>query len=262
MNINNFRERKIKKEKISMVTCYDYTSAKIASTTHIDTILVGDSLAMTMLGESTTLPATVEQMALHVRSVVRGAGNKFIVADMPFLSYRKSAGETMSAVGQLMSLGAHAVKLEGIKGNEEIIEHIVASGVPVMGHLGLTPQSVHMLGGYKVQGRQKSQADLIIEGALELERRGCFAIVLECVPSALAREITNKLQIPTIGIGAGPDTDGQVLVWQDLLGLNCDFKPKFVREYMNGKELITSALNQYVNDVKNGAYPSETESFE
>jgi 3-methyl-2-oxobutanoate hydroxymethyltransferase len=262
MNVLAFKEKKQRKEKIVMVTCYDYTSARILEETDIDTILVGDSLAMTMYGEKTTLPATVELMAQHTVAVSRGAPGKFIVGDLPFLSYRGDLKSNVAAVAALMRAGAHAVKLEGVSGNEELIQHLVESGVPVMGHLGLTPQSIHQLGGFKVQGRAREQAQLILDGALELERRGCFAIVLECVPSSLAREISLQLAIPTIGIGAGPDTDGQVLVWQDLLGLNEDFKPKFVRRYLNGAEAFRTALNQYAHDVRDSKFPSPQEGYE
>lgn len=262
MNIHDFKIKKDKGEKISVVTCYDYTSARIVNSTQIDAILVGDSLAMTMYGERTTLPATIEQMAQHTQAVARGASQKFIIGDMPFLSFRKSLSDNMSAVAALMRAGAQAIKLEGVRGNEDLIEHIVASGVPVMGHLGLTPQSVNQLGGYRVQGRELEQAEQIISGALELEKRGCFSIVLECVPSSLACKISKKLQIPTIGIGAGPDTDGQVLVWQDMLGMNSEFKPKFVHEYMSAGTLIAEALNQYSREVKSGAFPSAKESYE
>jgi len=262
MNVLDFKAKKARKEKIVMATCYDYTSARLASTTSVDTLLVGDSLAMTMYGEKTTLPATVEWMAQHTVAVVRGAPDKFIVGDMPFLSFRGSLDENVRAAGALMRAGAHAVKLEGVKGNEDLIQHLVESGIPVMGHLGLTPQSVHQLGGFRVQGRAKEQAELILEGAKELEKRGCFAVVLECVPSSLAREITSTIEIPTIGIGAGPDTDGQVLVWQDLLGLNEEFKPKFVRRYLNGAELLRSALDQYAESVRKGAFPSPEEGYE
>lgn len=261
MNIHDFKTKKEKGEKISVITCYDYTSARILNSTQIDAILVGDSLAMTMYGERTTLPATIEHMILHTQAVARGASQKFIIGDLPFLSYRKSLSKSMSAVGALMGAGAHAVKLEGLFGNEELIEHIVQSGVPVMGHLGLTPQSVNQLGGYRVQGREHDQAEQIVHGALELEKRGCFSIVLECIPSSLARKISEKLQIPTIGIGAGPDTDGQVLVWQDMLGMNSDFKPKFVREYLSGEKLIAQAMDQYAQDVKRGTFPSPKESY-
>ncbi|OFZ15439.1 MAG: 3-methyl-2-oxobutanoate hydroxymethyltransferase, partial [Bdellovibrionales bacterium RBG_16_40_8] len=232
-------------EKISVVTCYDYTSARLVNNTRVDALLVGDSLAMTMYGEKSTLPATVEQMSLHTAAVARGAPDKFIIGDLPFLSYRISITENIKSIASLMRAGAHAVKLEGVCGNESLIQHTVESGVPVMGHLGLTPQSVNQLGGFRVQGRTSDQAKLILDGAKTLEKCGCFSVVLECVPTSLAKQISEELSIPTIGIGAGPDTDGQVLVWQDMLGLNTDFRPKFVRQYLNGGELFSSALNQF-----------------
>lgn len=262
MNILNFKSKKNSGEKISFVTCYDYSSARILNASNVDAILVGDSLAMTMYGEKSTLPATVELMAQHIAAVSRGAPDKFIVGDLPFLSYRMSLGENMAAVATVMRAGAHAVKLEGVSGNEHLIQHIVESGVPVMGHLGLTPQSVHQMGGYRVQGREETQAGLIAEQAQDLEDLGCFSLVLECVPHSLARKISESLIIPTIGIGAGPDTDGQVLVWQDMLGLNSDFKPKFVRQYLDGQKLILTALNQYADDVRKQKFPSPDESYE
>ncbi|MCB0361967.1 MAG: 3-methyl-2-oxobutanoate hydroxymethyltransferase [Bdellovibrionales bacterium] len=250
------------KIKISMTTCYDYWSAKIVNTSPINCILVGDSAAMVMHGNNTTLAASTEMMATHCTSVVRGAPNKFIVGDLPFLSYRKSLGENMIAVEKLMKTGVHAVKLEGAAGNLELVQHIVESGVPVMGHLGLTPQSIHQLGGYKVQGRHHDSAERMTEQALALEKCGCFAIVLECVPSQLAESITTKLSVPTIGIGAGPHTDGQVLVFQDLLGLNLGFRPKFLRQFLNGSELIQSALQKFDQSVKNSHFPDKSESYE
>jgi 3-methyl-2-oxobutanoate hydroxymethyltransferase len=262
MNVLDFKTKKTNKEKISVVTCYDYTSARLLNSTNVDAILVGDSLAMTMYGEKSTLPATIELMAQHTVAVVRGAPDKFIIGDMPFLSFRSSLAENMNAVATLMRAGCQAIKLEGISGNEQLVQHIVESGVPVMGHLGLTPQSVNQLGGFRVQGRQKEHAELILAGAKELEARGCFAVVLECVPSSLGRLITEGLSIPTIGIGAGPDTDGQVLVWQDLLGLNTEFKPKFVRTYLNAGEQIKCALNQFAKDVSESNFPNENESYE
>ncbi|MEQ1663832.1 MAG: 3-methyl-2-oxobutanoate hydroxymethyltransferase [Bdellovibrionales bacterium] len=262
MNILDFKNKKIKGEKITVLTCYDYTSARMINKSNIDAILVGDSLAMTMYGEKSTIPATISLMAQHTRAVVRGAPDKFIIADMPFLSYRKSLSENMDAVLELMQTGAHAIKLEGSLGNEQLVEHLVQSGVPVMGHLGLTPQSINQLGGFKVQGRDSNHAQLISDQCLNLEKSGCFSVVLECVPSALAEKISQKLKIPTIGIGAGPNTDGQVLVWQDLLGLNSDFKPKFVRKYLDGELLITSALNNFAADVKSKNFPSIEESYE
>jgi 3-methyl-2-oxobutanoate hydroxymethyltransferase len=261
MNILEFKKKK-GAGRLSMLTCYDSTSARIASSTTVDALLVGDSLAMTMHGHSSTLPATIDLMVAHTAAVVRGAGQKLIVADLPFLSFRKSLTDNVNAVAALMQVGAHAVKLEGAAGNCELVQHLVESGVPVMGHLGLTPQSVNQLGGYKVQGREDTSAKAIIEAAKNLEAAGCFSIVLECVPSALAREITQQLHIPTIGIGAGPDTDGQILVWQDLLGLNTEFTPKFVRQYLRGADLFKEAINQYVKDINEIQFPSPKESYE
>jgi 3-methyl-2-oxobutanoate hydroxymethyltransferase len=244
-----------------MVTCYDYTSAAILANTAVDCLLVGDSLAMTMHGYNDTIAATIDMMALHTRAVSRGARDKFIVGDLPFLSCRKSLGENIAAVQALMQAGAHAVKLEGVSGNEEFIRHLVHSGVTVMGHIGLTPQFIHQLGGYKVQGKTDDSAKRLAEEALALEAAGCFSLVLECVPSAVATEISQKLQIPTIGIGAGNGTDGQVLVFQDLLGLNTQFKPKFVKNFLNGAELFTGAINDYTQSVKTGEFPGHANSY-
>ena len=263
MRIQDFKLKKAKKEKISFVTCYDYTSAKIVDASEVDCVLVGDSLAMTMYGHDNTLPATTQCMGYHTAAVAKGAKSKFIVGDLPFLSYRKSMSESMDAVQVLMQAGAHAVKLEGVVGNEDLIRHIVASGVPVMGHIGLTPQSVHGLGGFKVQGRTEAMASALMEQALLLEDSGCFSIVLECVPSALGRRISQALRIPTIGIGAGPDTDGQVLVWQDLLGMQNDLHIKFVKRYFNGFDGIKAALNAYHDEVLEVTYPdSKIHSYE
>lgn len=216
---------------------------------------------MVMHGYGTTIPADIEMMCRHIESVSRGTKSKFIVGDMPFLSFRQSLTDNMRAVASVMKAGAHAVKLEGIEGNAETITHIVKSGVPVMGHLGLTPQSVNQLGGFRVQGRSNGAADALKKEALACEQAGCFALVLECVPEALAAEITDMLSIPTIGIGAGAHTDGQVLVMQDLLGLSSDFKPKFVRKYLDGKRLWQNAFNAYASDVKNGQFPAAEESY-
>jgi 3-methyl-2-oxobutanoate hydroxymethyltransferase len=244
-----------------MLTCYDYTSACIVQDSDIDVILVGDSAAMVMHGYGTTIPADIAMMCQHIESVSRGTKNKFIVGDMPFLSFRQLLTDNMRAVASVMKAGAHAVKLEGIEGNVETIKHIVKSGVPVMGHLGLTPQSVNQLGGYRVQGRGERAAKILREEALACEQAGCFAIVLECVPDDLAAEITASLSIPTIGIGAGARTDGQVLVMQDLLGLSSDFKPKFVRKYLDGRSVLLNAFNAYASDVKNGQFPAADESY-
>ncbi|QDK39231.1 3-methyl-2-oxobutanoate hydroxymethyltransferase [Bdellovibrio sp. NC01] len=261
-SILDFHEKKIKKEKFTMCTCYDYSFARILAESDVDCLLVGDSLSNTMLGHSTTLNATNEIMALYAGSVVRGAGDKkFVVADMPFMSYRKGLTASMTSAEIIMRSGAHAVKLEGGEGNYKIVRHMVGSGVPVMGHLGLTPQSVNQLGGFKVQGRdQKAQAK-IKEEALRLQDAGSFCIVLECVPSALAEEITNSLDIPTIGIGAGSATDGQVLVLQDLLGMNPGFKPKFVKNFYDGFGNLKAAFNSYHQEVTSGKFPSEKESY-
>ena len=244
-----------------MITCYDYSSARAVVDSNIDCILVGDSVAMTMHGYPTTLSATTAMMALHTAAVAKGAPSKFIIGDLPFLSYRKGLKEAMDAVHELMSAGAHAVKLEGVRGHGNIVRHIVESGVPVMGHLGLTPQSVHALGGMKVQARTDAAVKLLTSQAHQLEDAGCFAIVLECVPTQVARKVTDRIKIPTIGIGAGPYVSGQVLVYQDMLGLNPGFKPKFLRVYANTFEVIRTALNSYDRDVKSGVFPAESESY-
>ncbi len=262
MNVLTFKDSKTTGRKLALITCYDATSAKIAAKTDVDAILVGDSLAMTMLGESNTITARLEHMCLFTQAVAKGLGQQLLIADLPFLSYRMGLEHSVRAAGSLMAAGAHAVKLEGFIGNLELITHLVNSGIPVMGHLGLTPQFVHSLGGYRVQGRDATGAETILHGAKELEKSGCFSLVLECVPSSLARNITQEIHIPTIGIGAGPDTDGQILVWQDLLGLNTDFQPKFVRRYMDGAQLITAALQNYTKDVRQNDFPKPTESYE
>jgi 3-methyl-2-oxobutanoate hydroxymethyltransferase len=200
-------------------------------------------------------------MAMHISAVARGAPNKFIVGDMPFLAARKGLKEAMDGVQQLMQAGAHAVKIEGEKGQVELMAHIVDSGVPVMGHLGLTPQSVHGLGGHKVQGKAAEEARALVDASRQLEDAGCFALVLECVPTPLAREITQAISMPTIGIGAGPHTDGQVLVLQDMLGMNPHFKPKFLKHFANGHEVVTSAVNRFDAEIRHGCFPSAKESY-
>lgn len=259
MKIQSFTKRKQQKQKISMITCYDAWSAKIINESAIDVILVGDSGSMVMHGFSSTVSATLEMMVAMTQSVSRAATNKFILGDMPFCSYRQSAEKTVAAAAALMQAGAHAIKLEGAIGNLKIISQLVHSGIPVMGHLGLTPQSVNTLGGYKIQGRSASQAETIIAQAHELEKAGCFALVLECVPSDLAKTISEQLNITTIGIGAGPHTDGQVLVLHDMLGMNDDFNPKFVKQYLQGHQLIKNALDNYHQDVSQQHFPCETE---
>lgn len=260
MNIFDFYKKKQLREKISMITCYDYTSAQILANTDVDCILVGDSAAMTMHGFKDTLAANIDMMCYHIAAVHRGAPKKFIIGDMPFLSYRSSISKNVAAAGKLMQAGANALKLECATGNLKLIRHLTESGIPVMGHLGLTPQYIHMLGGYKIQGKCDNSAQRILEDALKLQEAGCFALVLECVPSPVAKEITTQLSIPTIGIGAGADTDGQVLVFQDMLGLS-DFKPKFVKVYFDGQTQIKNSVNAYIDDIKTGSFPTNEHSF-
>jgi 3-methyl-2-oxobutanoate hydroxymethyltransferase len=245
-------------QKISMVTCYDFWSAQIINQSNVDCILVGDSAAMVIHGFSTTLPATVDMMLLHIEAVAKGAKDKFIIGDMPFCSYRKGLTQTMDTVDKMMKAGSHAIKLEGADDNTDIITHIVRSGIPVMGHIGLTPQSYYALGGFKVQATCQEGANLVTQQALALQDAGCFAVVLECIPYSLGEKITQQLEIPTIGIGAGPYTDGQVLVLQDLLGMQ-NHKPKFLKNFMEGFNLIKQTLNQYDEEVKSQIYPNITE---
>lgn len=261
MNILDFASRKSSGQKISMVTCYDHWSAKILNESDIDTILVGDSLSMVVHGFDSTVHATVPMMAMHTSAVRRGAPSKFIVGDMPFLSVRRGLESAMDGVQALMQAGANCVKIEGAKGQLDIMTHIVDSGVPVMGHLGLTPQSVEAFGGHRVQGRDEGAAARIIAQAKAIESAGCFALVLECIPARLGRSITQQLGIPTIGIGAGVDTDGQVLVLHDMLGMDPGFKPKFLRHYLDGKKRLESAINSYHADVQEGEFPSAAESY-
>ncbi len=260
--ILDFQKKKNSKEKISMVTCYDYTFAKIISETRIDAILVGDSAAQIMHGQTTTINISTAIMALHTQAVARGASNKFLVADMPFLTTRKGLKNTMDQVEKLMKAGAQAVKIEGAEGHISLIRHIVESGIPVMGHLGLTPQSIHQLGGPKIQGKAHESAEKMLSDALDLQDAGCFSLVLECIPSALGKRITDKLTIATIGIGAGNQTDGQILVLQDLLGMNKNFNPKFLKKYLNGQDLISETLNSYATEVQNSEFPTEKNSYE
>ncbi len=258
--IRDFQRMKIEKEKISMLTCYDYWSACIIDNSDIDAVLVGDSASMVMHGYESTVFADLNMMCYHIKAVSRGIKNKFIIGDMPFLTNRKEPGFLIDAVDRFMKAGAHAVKIEGADGNLEIIDFLVKSGVPVMGHLGLTPQSVNQLGGYRVQGRDEASSKKILDDALKLQGAGCFSLVLEMVPSALAKVITETILIPTIGIGGGAGTDGQILVLHDMLGMNKNFNPKFVRKYMNGYDDILQALNHYNKDVKEGDFPGKGES--
>jgi 3-methyl-2-oxobutanoate hydroxymethyltransferase len=260
MNILELKKWKTEGRKVTMVTCYDSWSAKIINESPIDIVLVGDSSAMVMHGFDDTIPATVDMIATHVSAVRRGAPKKFIVADLPFLSFR--GRDSLENVRKLMQAGAHAVKLEGFDGNGELVRSLTEAGVPVMGHVGLTPQFVNAFGGFRVQGREDESRKKIMHEARALEEAGCFSVVLECVPGDLAGEITAALKIPTIGIGAGLQCDGQVLVLQDMLGMTTGFRPKFVRRYMNGAELIGQALEAFREDVVQGRFPNEKETYE
>ena len=260
MTAPDFPKWKKNNRKISMVTCYDATFAALIGKTAVDCVLVGDSCAMVVYGEKTTIPATMETMIRHTEAVRNGLPDAFIVADMPFLSFRKGSSRAIESAGSLIRAGADAIKLEGVSGNERTIAHLVGSGIPVMGHLGLTPQFYHSLGGYKVQGRDSGAALKLKADALCLEETGCFALVLECVPESLAGEISRSLSIPVIGIGAGREVDGQVLVLHDRLGLT-GFNPRFARRYLDGATLVKDALDGYCRDVASGAFPSEAEAF-
>jgi len=260
-NVRDFARFKAEGRKISIVTAYDAWSARLVARSQVDAILVGDSAAMVMHGHPTTLAATVRLMALHTSAVARAAGGKLVIADLPFLSFRKGIAAAMTAVGALVTSGAQAVKLEGVDGHEEVVRQVVGSGVPVMGHIGLTPQSVHQFGGFRVQGRTDADATTLLRQAHALEDLGCFSIVLECVPAELAARITSELQLPTIGIGAGAGTDGQVLVLHDLWGVDTSHTPRFVRRYIDGECLLTDALNRYDADVKEARFPGPKESY-
>ncbi len=257
--IQDFACHKQAGQKIVMATCYSNWSAQIMDQTDIDCLLVGDTVAMVEYGYDSTLKATVDMMEMHVEAVARGS-NKFIIGDMPFLSYRKGLAATMEAVERLMRAGANAVKLEGAAGNLDIVKHIVESGVPVMGHLGLTPQMVHQLSGYKVQGRGDAAQALLLQQSKALEDAGCFSLVLECVPEQVAATVTEALTIPTIGIGAGNNTSGQVLVFHDMLGMN-NFKSKFIKRYLNGQDLMIDAFNQYHREVQAQAFPEKEHCY-
>jgi len=260
-NVGDFARFKAEGRKISVVTAYDAWSARLVSRSNVDAILVGDSAAMVMHGHPTTLAATVGLMSLHTRAVSRCAPDTFLIADLPFLSFRQGVNAAIRAVGSLVRSGAQAVKLEGVDGHEEVIRRIVGSGVPVMGHVGLTPQSVNQFGGFRVQGRNEVESARLLRQAHALEALGCFAIVLECVPAELAVRITSELTLPTIGIGAGAGTDGQVLVLHDLWGVDTSRSLRFVRRYVDGERLLTDALDRYDADVKASRFPAPEESF-
>ena len=257
--IPDFQNWKTAGKAITMVTCYDAATAKILNGTSVDSILVGDSCAMVVHGYDSTVQATVEMIALHVSAVRRGAPDKVIVADLPFLSYRMGEEAAVASVDRLMKAGANAVKLERRKGNIQLIEHIVDSGVPVMGHLGLTPQAVNEFGGFRMQAKEAAAARALVEDAKMLEHAGCFSIVLECIPGEVAAAVTRSLSIPTIGIGCGPEVSGQVLVVNDLLGMDAGFQPRFARKYADLSATIFNAVESYCSDVRERAFPAKGE---
>jgi 3-methyl-2-oxobutanoate hydroxymethyltransferase len=255
-------EMKQKGEKISMLTAYDFSMAKLVDKAGIDVILVGDSASNVMAGHETTLPITLDQMIYHASSVVRGIDRALVVVDLPFGSYQGNSKEALASTIRIMKeSGAHAVKMEG---GEEIIESIkrnLTAGVPVMGHLGLTPQSIYKFGTYAVRATEDEEAEKLIHDSKLLEEAGCFALVLEKIPSKLAKRVAENLTIPVIGIGAGPNVDGQVLVLHDMLGINTEFKPRFLRKYADLHGIITSAVQHYVADVKKRDFPNEKEQY-
>ncbi|HZK17956.1 MAG TPA: 3-methyl-2-oxobutanoate hydroxymethyltransferase [Clostridia bacterium] len=258
----DFRKMKAEGRPITMLTAYDYPLGRIIDEAGIDGILVGDSLGNVVLGYSSTLPVTMDDMVHHIKAVARGVSRAMLVGDMPFLSYHVSVGESVRNAGRLMQeAGATAVKLEGGEEVAESIRAIVNAGIPVMGHLGLTPQSVHQMGGYQVQGKDDLAATKLMADAKAIQDAGVYAIVLECVPAPLAKVVTDELDVPTIGIGAGPDCDGQILVTHDMLGLFSDFVPKFVKKYADLQGEMSQALQEYMNDVIEGRFPASEHSF-
>ncbi|MEN9963084.1 MAG: 3-methyl-2-oxobutanoate hydroxymethyltransferase [Bacteroidota bacterium] len=253
---------KEKGEKIAMITAYDYSFAKIFDQSSIDVILVGDSASNVMAGHETTLPITLDQMIYHAQSVVRGIERCLVVVDMPFGSYQGNSKEALnSAIRIMKETGGHSVKLEGGEEVVESVKRIVSTGIPVMGHLGLTPQSIYKFGTYSVRAKEEEEAEKVKRDALLLQEAGCFAIVLEKIPAKLAAEVSSSLQIPTIGIGAGNACDGQVLVMHDMLGINNTFKPRFLRTYLNLNEQISGAVKKYIGDIKTGDFPNENEQY-
>lgn len=247
---------------IAVLTAYDYTSARLYDRAGVDVLLVGDSASNVMAGNETTLPMTLDQMIYHAQCVVRGIDRALVVVDLPFGSFQGDSKEALrSSIRVMKETGAHAVKIEGGAPVTESIDRMVTAGIPVMGHLGLTPQSIYNYGTYQVRAREKEEADELRADAKRLEEAGCFALVLEKIPADLAREVTESVSIPTIGIGAGDSTDGQVLVSHDALGLSTDFNPRFVRRYARLDETITEAIGEYVSDVRDRSFPSEDESY-
>lgn len=254
-------EKKQKGEKITMLTAYDYTFAKIFDSCMVDILLVGDSLGMVILGYDSTIPVTMDDMEHHVRAVSRGAKYSMIVADMPFLSYHTTVEEAVKNAGRLIRAGAYAVKMEGCDDVYDKIEAVIKAQIPVMGHLGLTPQSVNIFGGYDLRAKEEAEAKKLVADAKKLEKAGVFAIVLEKVPAHVAKEVQRSINVPVIGIGAGPYCDGQVLVCYDMLGMYEDFKPKFVKRYAEVGNIIKDAVTRYIEEVKKGEFPGKEHSY-
>jgi len=259
---NTLQKMKAAGEKISMITAYDFSFARIFDAAGIDVILVGDSASNVFAGNETTLPITMEQMIYHAQSVIRGIDRCLVVVDMPFGSYQSNSDIALaSAIRIMKETGAHSVKLEGGEDVIESVKKIVSAGIPVMGHLGLTPQSIYKFGTYTVRAKEEVEANKLRRDAKLLEKAGCFAIVLEKIPATLAKEVSESLHIPSVGIGAGPNCDGQVLVMHDMLGINTEFKPRFLRQYLNLHEQVTGAIQQYIKDVKSLNFPNENEQY-
>ncbi len=261
MTIQDFHKKKAAGEKIAMITCYDYTSARLIARSSIDCVLVGDSLGMVVSGYGSTIPVTMEMMSYHTECVRRGIGGAFIIGDMPFLSYQVSPEQAVQNAGLLLKSGANAVKIEGGAHFAPTVGKLTACSIPVCGHLGMTPQSVHAFGGFRVQGRSQDASERLLCDAKALESAGAFALVLELVPEDLARRITEEIRIPTIGIGAGRFCDGQVLVLNDVLGLDDTFRPRMVKRYMDGASMIIDSLDSYARDVKDGSFPAPENVF-
>lgn len=256
------RDMKEKGEKIAMLTAYDYSMARILDKAGVDILLVGDSASNVMAGHETTLPITLEQMIYHAQSVVRAVDRSLVVVDLPFGSYQGNSTKALaSAIRIMKESGAHAVKMEGGAEIKDSIVRILSAGIPVMGHLGLTPQSIYKFGTYSVRAKEEEEAKKLIRDSQLLQQLGCFAIVLEKIPAVLGKEVSESLEIPTIGIGAGPHTDGQVLVIHDMLGITMDFHPRFLRRYLNLSEEIDGAVKSYITDVRSGDFPNEKEQY-
>ena len=262
VTIKILNQMKNNSEKISMLTAYDFSFAKIIDEAGIDIILVGDSASNVMAGHETTLPITLDQMIYHASSVVRAVNRALVIVDLPFGTYQADSKEALkSAIKIMKESGAHAVKLEGGYQAKESIERIIQAGIPVMGHLGLTPQSIYKFGTYEVRAKDKQEADTLLNDALMLEEIGCFSVLLEKIPNTLSKEVSSKLTVPIIGIGAGSHVDGQVLVLQDMLGMNKDFSPRFLRRYLDLDSLVSNAVKKYSTDIKSGDFPNEEEQY-